>query len=364
MGLFKILSFAFLLFLEIHARNDCSTAFCAKNPFEVRFPFQLFGQQQQNCSYPGFNLSCGSRGEKAVLSLPYSGDFWVRDINYLTQQIKLYDPNGCLPRRLFSLNLSSSPFMAGYSKNYTILSCPPEFARNSFKPVDCLSTHDSLVLATSSMNLARGLNMCSNIGMYTIPVPWPDDGGHTSDLNGDLRLMWIDPNCLGCESRGDACGFENSTSDQILCFSNPRGGKSRGLIIFKIVVLSVVIPAIFCTICISCVIFIVERRHTSSPENAVAPVEPAPDATAISGLDDSTIESYSKVVLGESRRIPGPNGATCPICLSDYHPKDTIRCIPLCEHCFHSECIDEWLRRHGTCPVCRNSPSPTRGANR
>ncbi|XP_075507960.1 putative RING-H2 finger protein ATL21A [Primulina tabacum] len=363
MGLFKILSFAFLLFLEIHARNDCPTAFCGNNPFEVRFPFRLFGQQQQNCGYPGFNLSCDSRGAKAVLSLPYWGDFWVRDIDYLRQEIKLYDPNGCLPKRLLNLNLSSSPFMAGYSKNYTILSCPPEVARNRFTPVDCLSTHDSLVLATSSTNLARALNMCSIIGMHPIPVPWPDNGGLTSDLNGHLQLMWNDPNCLDCEARGDICGFESSTSDQILCFSNPRRDKSRGLQIFKIIVLSVVIPAIFCSICISCFIFTLERRHTRNHENAVAPVEPAPDATALSGLDDSTIESYSKVILGESRRVPGPNGATCPICLEDYHPKDTIRCIPSCEHCFHSECIDEWLRIHGTCPVCRNSPSPTRGAN-
>ncbi|KZV57678.1 hypothetical protein F511_03138 [Dorcoceras hygrometricum] len=363
MGLPKVLSFAFLLFLESHARNDCSAFICGNNQFEVRFPFRLVGQQPQNCGYPGFDLSCGSQGAKAVMTLPYSGDFWVRDVDYLMQEIKLYDPDGCLPRRLLSLNLSSSPFTSGYSKNYTILSCPPEFARYRFTVVDCLSTDNSLVLATSSMNLARTLNMCSTVGMYPIPVPWPDNGGLTSDLNGDLRLMWNVPNCLDCEAKGDVCGFANSTSDQILCFSHTKGGKSRGLEIFKIIVLSVVIPAIFCSICISCFIVILERRQTAHPENAVAPLERAPDNSAISGLDDSTIESYSKVVLGESRRVPGPNGATCPICLADYHPMDTVRCIPLCEHCFHSECIDEWLKRHGTCPLCRNSPSPTPGAN-
>lgn len=77
------------------------------------------------------------------------------------------------------------------------------------------------------------------------------------------------------------------------------------------------------------------------------------------GLDESTIESYTKVIIGESLRLPaGPNHITCPICLSDYDANQTLRCIPECQHCFHSECIDEWLRRKGTCPVCRNSPSP------
>ena len=82
------------------------------------------------------------------------------------------------------------------------------------------------------------------------------------------------------------------------------------------------------------------------------------EAEITTGLDDSTIESYTKVVLGESRRVPGKNHLTCSICLADYHPKETVRCIPECEHCFHAECIDEWLKINGTCPVCRNNPSP------
>lgn len=82
-------------------------------------------------------------------------------------------------------------------------------------------------------------------------------------------------------------------------------------------------------------------------------------AVVLMGLDETTIESYEKLVLGESRRLPGPNDITCPICLSEYCSKETLRCIPDCKHCFHAECIDEWLRLNGTCPVCRNNPSPS-----
>ncbi|KAL0428740.1 UNVERIFIED_CONTAM: putative RING-H2 finger protein ATL21A [Sesamum radiatum] len=344
MGVLKIISFALLLFQAIHAGNDCPSQLCGDNPFVVRFPFRLEGQQLQNCGYPGFDLSCTSqKPQVVVLNLPHSGDFWVRDINYLMQEIQLYDPNGCLPRRLLSLNLSSSPFVAGYSQNFTFLSCPTDSVRTRLAVIDCLSNSTVSVFATSSMNLARAMTMCSVVITLPIPVLWPqDDVWLSSNLDEDLRLTWNVPSCGGCEARGGVCGFENSTSDQIWCFTDPES----------------VIPAVACSICIACFTCMVRRRSARNPSTAA--VGPPPPHAEIVGLDESTIESYTKVVLGESRRLPGPNGATCPICLVDYHPNDTLRCIPLCEHCFHSECVDEWLRMNSTCPVCRNSPSPAR----
>lgn len=106
----------------------------------------------------------------------------------------------------------------------------------------------------------------------------------------------------------------------------------------------------------------------SSTEEAIQPelllqrsepsaISPQPSIATMVGLDESTIESYQKLVLGESRRVPGPNDGCCTICLSEYKTKDTIRCIPECAHCFHAECIDEWLSMNSTCPLCRNSPS-------
>ncbi|CAK7336456.1 unnamed protein product [Dovyalis caffra] len=80
------------------------------------------------------------------------------------------------------------------------------------------------------------------------------------------------------------------------------------------------------------------------------------------GLTYPIIDSYPKMVLGESRRLPKPNEGPCSICLSDYRPKDTIRCIPDCHHCFHADCIDGWLKMSATCPLCRNSPAPSKGS--
>lgn len=41
------------------------------------------------------------------------------------------------------------------------------------------------------------------------------------------------------------------------------------------------------------------------------------------------------------------------ICLSEYKEKELLRIIPYCGHSFHLSCIDMWLRKQTTCPVCR-----------
>lgn len=45
--------------------------------------------------------------------------------------------------------------------------------------------------------------------------------------------------------------------------------------------------------------------------------------------------------------------AQCSICLGEYQEKEVLRIMPKCGHNFHLSCIDEWLRKHSTCPVCR-----------
>ncbi|KZV21835.1 hypothetical protein F511_13638 [Dorcoceras hygrometricum] len=47
--------------------------------------------------------------------------------------------------------------------------------------------------------------------------------------------------------------------------------------------------------------------------------------------------------------------AQCTICLSEYQEKEVLRIMPSCGHSFHLSCIDTWLRKQSTCPVCRLS---------
>lgn len=99
--------------------------------------------------------------------------------------------------------------------------------------------------------------------------------------------------------------------------------------------------------------FLCLRRSQDSGLSTVM----VPDGRLVTnGLDMPTIETYPKTVLDENGRLPEPSDGTCPICLSDYQPKDTVRSIPECNHYFHVDCIDEWLKLNGSCPLCRNSP--------
>ncbi|RLN13341.1 E3 ubiquitin-protein ligase EL5-like [Panicum miliaceum] len=46
-------------------------------------------------------------------------------------------------------------------------------------------------------------------------------------------------------------------------------------------------------------------------------------------------------------------GGDCAVCLEAFEPGDRCRRLPRCEHSFHAECVDSWLRKSGACPVCR-----------
>lgn len=44
----------------------------------------------------------------------------------------------------------------------------------------------------------------------------------------------------------------------------------------------------------------------------------------------------------------------CAVCITEFDDdKETRRLLPGCDHVFHADCIDEWLRFHSSCPVCR-----------
>nr|XP_010327007.1 RING-H2 finger protein ATL20-like [Solanum lycopersicum] len=126
------------------------------------------------------------------------------------------------------------------------------------------------------------------------------------------------------------------------------------------VTISLLVPSLLCLICIACRLHLdaIHRRQLQVLEaTSTLPRESSVVVTLpTSGLDDCMIQSYKKIVLGESLRLPGLNSLTCPICLVEYIPGDSIRIIPVCQHCFHVQCIDEWLKMKSTCPVCRNSP--------
>jgi hypothetical protein len=87
------------------------------------------------------------------------------------------------------------------------------------------------------------------------------------------------------------------------------------------------------------------------------------DADVELGIDEATLKGYPEVVYGEARRNKnrkvGTTCTCCSVCLDNYGDGDVLRMLPECGHLFHRECVDPWLRKHPTCPVCRTSPLPS-----
>ncbi|KAK7401831.1 hypothetical protein VNO78_13627 [Psophocarpus tetragonolobus] len=43
----------------------------------------------------------------------------------------------------------------------------------------------------------------------------------------------------------------------------------------------------------------------------------------------------------------------CAICLEEFQVGQFCQVFPVCNHIFHSDCIDNWLQKKLTCPICR-----------
>mmetsp|Transcript_95721 Transcript_95721/g.270904 ORF Transcript_95721/g.270904 Transcript_95721/m.270904 type:complete len:366 (-) Transcript_95721:34-1131(-) len=50
----------------------------------------------------------------------------------------------------------------------------------------------------------------------------------------------------------------------------------------------------------------------------------------------------------------GDGNSSCQICLEAFRPGDALRANP-CAHMFHAHCLDAWLARSVSCPICRHA---------
>jgi len=47
--------------------------------------------------------------------------------------------------------------------------------------------------------------------------------------------------------------------------------------------------------------------------------------------------------------------SVCSICIENIKINDWYKQLPQCEHYFHADCIDRWLRVRDSCPLCRQT---------
>ncbi|MBA0693813.1 hypothetical protein Goari_004160 [Gossypium aridum] len=79
-----------------------------------------------------------------------------------------------------------------------------------------------------------------------------------------------------------------------------------------------------------------------------------------SGIDKKVVESLPFFKFSSLKG--SKQGLECAVCLSKFEDIEILRLLPQCKHGFHIDCIDQWLERHSSCPLCRqkvNANDPT-----
>ncbi|KAK4340726.1 hypothetical protein RND71_039227 [Anisodus tanguticus] len=78
------------------------------------------------------------------------------------------------------------------------------------------------------------------------------------------------------------------------------------------------------------------------------------DTGGAKGLPGDFVEKIPKIVISNDNNMDDTGErVSCSVCLQDFQLGETVRCLPQCHHLFHLPCIDTWLLRHGSCPLCR-----------
>lgn len=78
------------------------------------------------------------------------------------------------------------------------------------------------------------------------------------------------------------------------------------------------------------------------------------DTEGSKGLSGDSVEKIPKIKITSNNNADASGERhSCSVCLQDFQLGETVRSLPHCHHMFHLPCIDKWLTRHGSCPLCR-----------
>jgi len=120
---------------------------------------------------------------------------------------------------------------------------------------------------------------------------------------------------------------------------------------------------------LACVAWVLERRLQRAEDNlrSVADADTVArwgQVSSLSGYTDLTnsnplggLTPEQIKVLPEALAIETDLGddSECSICLNELCPDDRVRQLGNCKHTFHRSCIDLWLLRNPSCPLCKQN---------
>lgn len=78
------------------------------------------------------------------------------------------------------------------------------------------------------------------------------------------------------------------------------------------------------------------------------------DTSSCKGMAGDSVDKLPLITINNDNNVDeSEENICCSVCLQDFQLGETARCLPQCYHMFHQPCIDKWLLRHGSCPMCR-----------
>lgn len=85
--------------------------------------------------------------------------------------------------------------------------------------------------------------------------------------------------------------------------------------------------------------------------------EDTPDIFSIGGakgLSRDLVEKIPIIKIANWNKVDASGDrVSCSVCLQDFQVGESVRSLPYCHHMFHLPCIDKWLTKQGSCPLCR-----------
>ncbi|CAO2145222.1 unnamed protein product [Urochloa humidicola] len=79
-----------------------------------------------------------------------------------------------------------------------------------------------------------------------------------------------------------------------------------------------------------------------------------PEVVAVDMMESPSSEQQAEVPLDcKYKAAEGWQEGTCSVCLAELQDGEALRMLMPCMHYFHAACLDEWLRKSATCPICR-----------
>lgn len=117
--------------------------------------------------------------------------------------------------------------------------------------------------------------------------------------------------------------------------------------------LAFVLSAVF----IKCKTYFCNRIRIQRQSTIAGAAQPATSG----GFREEVLQtSSSRVEVVVDKVVSGGKGrdgslSSCTICICEIEDGETCWELTACNHTFHAECIQKWLKKSRTCPLCRTS---------